>query len=508
MKRSIISSCMGLVTFGLLVFARTTVAQNVPTDPNGGCPIPATTVASFFESGSVTLNGVAKPADSTQVLAPNCGFFQWSEQMFLWLTSPAPASYGGNSLVMFSPKFFTVSPPDSTGGRTFLPNRPGLPLRMQLRKTELGPHGLPALLSRSGQVIEVQRGVPGRPVLPLVRLQNGAMVRLGDVRQGPNGQLLFFDLRGRQVQVRKLNPPPVIRPRVETPNRRMPVVPLSAFREAIEARKFFVNRHPIFIDATGSVIDVEPGQADDSVLISQGGSLIYYITAVNDVFAYHRTMQGTAPIPFANTIIFPMNMTDANAVKTFAATKGHSIVDPQALAIETKSSWIEASSVPNPGDYLQVTATIPTFDKSDPNNWVPNGEKTVNLVMVGLHIVGSTNGHGEMVWGTFEHLGNASNATYAYNSTTAGTKLINQDTSGSWLFTSAGSTGPFNVAHARWNGTAITGSPAGTPIGSSAVLRAKPWGSNDGTGNPPMSDPTTAAPLNTQIISANASVIS
>jgi hypothetical protein len=117
--------------------------------------------------------------------------------------------------------------------------------------------------------------------------------------------------------------------------------------------------------------------------------------------------------------------------------------------------------------------------------------------MVGLHVVGSTNGHGEMVWGTFEHLGNAPNGTYAYNSTT-GVKTVAQNTTGTWLFTPNGSAGPFNATNPSWTGLGI----AGSPVAAVAVLRAKPWGSNDG-GNP-----ANAAGLNTQVISANASVIS
>src|SRR3954470_21971248 len=73
-------------------------AQAVPTDPAAGnCQISPGNVAAMFESGSVTLNGVVKPANSTVALAPNCGFFSWTEQMFLWLTSPAPSRYGGGS---------------------------------------------------------------------------------------------------------------------------------------------------------------------------------------------------------------------------------------------------------------------------------------------------------------------------------------------------------------------------------------------------------------------------
>jgi len=490
-------SCVLLAALGSVQIAH---AQAVPNDAAGGCPIPPATVASFFESGAVTLNGVVKPADSTAVLVPNCGFFQWTEQMFLWLTSPAPASYGGGSHIMFSPQFFIVSPEDSSGRRTFIQNSPRLPINMFLRTMELGPHGLPIVMSRTGQVVEVQREVPGLKPLVL-RLSNGKTLqasKIASVIRTEQGTLAFLDAKGTTFKPKMLALTPAIRQRVLlAPGQPSTVVPAKAFTSAIQARKIIISKIPIFIDPAGNVIDVEPGQADSGVLLSQNGSLIYYITAVNDVFAYHRTMQGAAVLPFNTPVTFPMTSADVSAVVAFAAGKGHTIKDPNALAIETKSSWIDASTVPNAGDYVQVSAVVPTFDKSNPNNWVPNGQTTLKLVMLGLHVVGSTNGHGEMVWGTFEHLGNAPNATYAYNST-SGPKTIAQNTAGSWLFTPSGSAGPFNVTNNSWTGSAITG----TPVSAAAVLRAKPWGTNDG-GNP-----ANAASLNTQVISANASVIS
>ena len=486
---------------GALAVATFADAQAIPTDSAGGCPITPTQVAAFFVSNTVTLNGVAKPADSTVSLTPNCGFFSWSEQMFLWMLSPAPASYGGGSRIMFSPKFFTVSPKDAAGRRSFEANVPGRPIRMILRTTELGPHMLPSLLSRSGHVIEVLRPVPGTPVPHTIRLQSGALAAVANIRQTPNG-VAFLDASGRELQAQKLELPMIRRQTVLAPNGRIePIVAATEVEHAIQARKFIINGHPIFTDLAGNIIDVEPGQADDGVLLSQNNSLIYYITVVNDLYAYHRTMQGAAAIPDSTTIVFPMTGADAAAVKTFAATKGHTIVDPQALAIESKSSWIEASAVPNPGDYVQVTATVPTFNKTNPNEWVPNGEKTIKLVLIGMHIVGSTNGHGEMVWGSFEHLGNAPSATYQYAST-SGTKTVTQSSSAA-IFTPAGFAGTPNLTHASWN-TAnghiqginpTTGSPPAAVL-PTAVIRVRPFGM-DGSN----------ISFNTQVISANASVI-
>ena len=489
---------------GALSAATLAHAQAIPMDVSGGCPITPATVAGFFVGNTVTLNGVAKPADSTQVLTPNCGFFSWSEQMFLWMLSPAPASYGGGSRIMFSPKFFTVSPKDGTGRRTFEANGSGRPIHMILRATELGPHMLPSLLSRSGHVIEVERAPIGKPNPLVIRLQSGELAPVADVRQTPNGPQ-FLDAKGRELQVRRLVLPTIKRQTILAPEGKIEaIVPVEEVEHAILARKLIFPGGPIFTDLNGNVIDVEPGQADSGVLLSQNKSLIYYITVVNDLYAYHRTMQGPADIPQTDstTIVFPMTSADAAAVKTFAATKGHTIVDPEALAIESKSSWIEASAVPNPGDYVEVTATVPTFNKSNPNEWVPNGQKTVKLVMVGMHIVGSTNGHGEMVWGSFEHLGNAPSASYQYTST-SGNKTVPQG-SGAGIFTPASFGGTPNQTHASWNtsnGHIIGINPATNsppaPILPTPVVRVRPFGTDGGN-----------IGLNTQVIAANASVIS
>lgn len=483
-----------------LIIAHPGHGQTLPTNAQPVCAVSPSSFAGMFESGSITLNGAVKPANSQAALTPNCPFFAWSEQMFLWMTSPAPQRYGGNSIIMFSPAFYTVSPPFEENGQTrrkFLSNTPGLPIRMFLRATELGPHMLPATLTKSGQLVEVQRPDPRKPIPPVVRLQSGKLVRLSTVRRAPSGELQFFSA-GKAVQVRKLNTPLIKRPMIKMPSgERIAVVPRAEASRAILARKFVINGIPVLIDPANNVIDVESGQAGGGgVLFSQNGSLIYYITAVNDVFAYSRTMRGPAVIPDTTSLTMPTTAADAASIVSFAAAHGKTIVDPEALAIEAKSSWVEASSVPDPQNYVSVKATIPTFSVSTVNGntvWTPNGEKTVTLVMVGMHVVGSTLGHGEMVWGSFEHFGNAPNAAYSYNST-GGLVNVPQNTAGTWLFTPNGSSGPFNVATGSWddtNGT-ITGTPT---LGPNAVLRMHAWGSLGSN-----------ASMNTQVISATASV--
>src|SRR5690242_9552700 len=101
------------VIFTLFAIACHFTQQTLPSDVAGGCSSTLTpaVVNSWFESGSVSLNGAVKPANSVAFPnIPNCSFYQWSEQMFLWLNSPAPPRYGSNGLVINSPAFYDVTP--------------------------------------------------------------------------------------------------------------------------------------------------------------------------------------------------------------------------------------------------------------------------------------------------------------------------------------------------------------------------------------------------------------
>jgi hypothetical protein len=66
--------------------------QIIPTNASGGCPVLAATFNGWFQSGTPSVNGVVNPANSL-AFAPSslCSFYQWSEQIFLWLLStPQP----------------------------------------------------------------------------------------------------------------------------------------------------------------------------------------------------------------------------------------------------------------------------------------------------------------------------------------------------------------------------------------------------------------------------------
>lgn len=460
-------------------------APPVPTDAQDSCPLPPATFAGWFQSGSVALNGVVNPADSLVNLTPNCGFYAWSEQMFLWATSPAPPSYGGGAHIFDSPGFYDVSPPDASGNRTLLAHGPSFLRSFPLRAAQRGPHGLPVVADRSGKLLEF-RPVDAK-LQATVRDPSGRTVAVAHARM-VNGQALLLDSEGRTIQAQHVST----------------LVPSTEPRAAASvAQKFVIDGVSIFLDPSLAIIDVEQGQAgDSSVLEAQtaaNGSLVYYETMVNDVFAYFLTGVKNGAITTTTPNQFPTTAADLAAIVAYATAHGKGtppFPDPNALAVELKSSWVEAAGLPNLSGYITTTATIPTYDKTNPNNWTPTGQKTTQLALVGLHVVGSTAGHPEMVWATFEHVNNTPPAAYSYNST-SGLKTVPQSTAGTWLFSASGSAGPFNAAHMFFAGPPGNNiqSEASFTISPSDTLRTDPWGI-DGSN----------AASNTEVISMNSHV--
>ena len=84
----------------LVLSAATGFAQTLPSNAQATC---TANIAPWFQSGSVTLNGAVNPANSLNLdTSNNCNFYLWSEQMFLWMTSPATSIYGGSGRVFQS----------------------------------------------------------------------------------------------------------------------------------------------------------------------------------------------------------------------------------------------------------------------------------------------------------------------------------------------------------------------------------------------------------------------
>lgn len=206
---------------------------------------------------------------------------------------------------------------------------------------------------------------------------------------------------------------------------------------------------------------------------------------------------------------FPTSAGELKLIKDFAALNGHTLLSPNTLAMEIKSSWVEASTLADTSTYIMVTATIPTYNKISNKLWVPNGEKTVRMAMVGIHVVGSVAGHPEMVWSTFEHQNNTPNATYQYLDSSKTVQTVAQDTGGHWLFNTNASDTAVNHSHIKATNPAkkkfkITDTVfanTGDTISPSNTLRTMPWGS--AYGQPTNGQDLSSAASNSEIISLN-----
>jgi hypothetical protein len=488
-----VAASLALMIAGL-AWTTSASAQAIPADAKATATVPAATFASWFETGSPSLNGVVNPANSVTFSnnpgLKNVDFYQWSEQMFLWLTSPTPPRYGGGSGRIFSsPVFFDVSPPDASGNRTFIPHVNGRIRRLNLRTAQPGPHGLPVIMSKAGRMFEIAPARLDAGGKSLLLNGEGKPVTIGRMTLDSEKKLVFLDDQGKTI----VGARPILPPELN---------------KGLIAQKLLIDKSIVFLDPSGKVIDTEEGQAGgNGVLLTQSGSLIYYSTIVNDVYAYFLTGTKDGGITPAPTQ-FPTAQADLNKIVAFAGLPGPhktTFPDPEALCVELKTSWVETAGLPNAGTYITTTGTVPTYDRTDPKHWVANGQKTVELALVGMHVVGSANGHPEMIWASFEHFGNSPNAAFTYNPTAGPSpKTIAQDTSGTWLFCATGASGSFNNVLESASGADIL-STGVNPIGPGNILREHPFGGASNQDPNPLVG--SIAESNTQVISMNNSVL-
>lgn len=303
----------------------------------------------------------------------------------------------------------------------------------------------------------------------------------------PKAYLPFFDKAGKTID----HPKAVIR--IKSPK-------LDIVQQFTTS-----NGKSIFLDAKGNQVQTESGQATGDALMSRNGAIVYYLTMVNDVYAWFLTGVNAKVL---NGNQFPTTQGALDSIITYAKTNHATLPDSVALAMELKTSWVEASTLVNPEDYITVTAVIPTFNTSDSTKWIPNGEKTTKMALVGMHIVGSLAGHPEMAWSTFEQQSNTPNALYQYVDMNHKVKTVPRDTGNNWLFNSKAADTSVNISHMTvknpppQKGTSDTiRAKNGFKISASNTLGVLPWGSaKDSVTN--QEDKSSAA-SNSEIISIN-----
>lgn len=484
----------------------------VPADPANTCSVSAAEFNTWFEAGTVSLNGVVNPADSvTFPDVPNCSFYKWSEQMFLWVNSPAPTSYGGGDRIFASPAFYDVSPLghyyDSHGNyyaRTLIPHPSGSTTleNVGLRPAKPGPHGLPVVRDRAGRMLEIQRPQFGPTGKQLILDEKGEAAEVERITAGGDGRPVFFDGGGREI----LGPKPLIQDELKE---------VKDLDRELVVQKFMVGQDPVFMNLNGSVVVVEQAQADGAVLMAQNGSLVYYQLMVNDVYAYFATgvAKGTWGSSFSSR--FPTTPVALQVIKNFAIAHGRPspepFPDPTALAVEIKTAWVEADGITNIGGYITMNARIPVYNKVSSKLWVrTNNYKVAKMALVGMHVVGSAAGHPEMIWATFEHEDNAPNARYRYKNAAGQTTTVNPDFSKAFLFCARNPPpASLNIPRMKMNDDPM-GSPHdiigvnGSGISPGNIIRGNAWGAAFGVSPNPVN--ATDADSNSELIAINNSV--
>lgn len=313
---------------------------------------------------------------------------------------------------------------------------------------------------------------------------------------------------------------------------------------------------------------IELGQAGGfDVLVSQNDSLVYYGLHVNDVFALYTTGQKmgafndrlrwlsgqedqaclaqyekcaseikgfcTKQLEHCTHNNFPSTKPQLDIVAEFAEGYGYPLgYDKIALALELKTSWIELDQIIDPDQkatYVTERAVVPVFDRAPINaetknqQWTIVGTKETTLALVGMHVVGTVNGHPEMIWSTFEHVSNVPDATYKYMSTsTEGKGTHAYDASGTWNFMQEDGSEPTAItANARVSAyeksdnypdpecqrvgkddtnTECIVNIDGQEIGAIDVLRVDPWG-NDQSSSGALANNTDLASINVSVLS-------
>ena len=435
----------------------------------------------WFKLKHPNLNGFVNPPASLEVFNHPCNYLLWAEQMFLWVTSPQLYERNGPGRVFDSQAFYDVSPPDSNGKRTLIPHEPGKMRLFNLRSEQYGPHDLPVVFDTSGRMLEVEYSKFSPRGNQLILNREGDTLEINRAIIRKDGKPIFWDQSGKIIP----NPRPIIRPGLNT---------------KLVVQKFMINKNPIFLDPFGNLIDVEQGQAGgNGVLEAQNGSLVYYAIMVNDVYAYFLT--GTKDGKINQTPSqFPTSQDELNRIINFASLHGKTFSNPEALTVEIKTAWVQANGLSNPDSYITMTARIPTYDRSNPKKWVPNGQITTRLALVGLHIAGSTNANPEMLWATFEHVNNSPLESYKYrdNDNNIVSRAMNPDAS-NWLFCGKEFTNPFNKMYMYYDAPNIV-SVENYTIKPSNILRINAWGSSPKYKPEYFSD---VADLNSAVITLN-----
>ncbi|HLK13773.1 MAG TPA: hypothetical protein VKT78_03125 [Fimbriimonadaceae bacterium] len=412
-----------------------------PSDLAERCPA-GTKKLSFdewFRGGKVTAGGLVFAAKGTDVSSgATLDLYRWAYQMFLHVTSPAKGR--GSAPIFASPEYYALSTADAKGNRRFVEQTEQAVQEMEVRANKRATDDYSIVHDSAGKayiIVPPKQGPKGKQLV-LNRL--GREVPVANVATDSTGKVVFNNAAGRPILGAKpvadpeandvIAPQPTARLQTSPVGQPRSNKPSTAPPPPIPVIKVIANGLPNYVDLNGNPvpnITSTAGEADASIQFTRPypmkngkslRSMIYYSIAVNDAYAYLRTMvsHGVKP-PDDNGYYGDITPTDSHeigAVNDYAKKHGKSITNPNALIVELKTAWVDAAAVDHPERYVTVEAKVPKFDTSDPKRWVQNGTQIMKVALVGMHVVGSTNGHYNLVWATFEHIYNTPSYAYTY----------------------------------------------------------------------------------------------
>ncbi len=444
-------------------------------------------------------------AANPQGVPNNLSFHRWASQMFLWILSPVPAngSYGTTSgLVLTSQEFFNYDEANQVyirqnpntaisgletlkGGKNTI--NVGNQMTFSVKGTNNGSKNLPLLIEKeTNQVFDVDKTPADDKGNPLIYDENRKRVAVSNIKITDN-KPVFYDLNGAEIKKPSL-------------------IFSEGLDEKTTVQQFVFNNTFISLSSLDNIpVIIVPsiGQAglasDKNVLMARNGSFVYYNIMVNDIYAVFSTMvfKGVANGGLPLTAKFPTTQAELDVIKTYAAAHNIPLVDTnnRVLAMELKTSWVETIQFTgvNYDNYVTIHTSVPRYVKNAlSETWsidLVRPTRPATLALVGMHVVGSVQGHPEMIWSTFEHVNNTPNVTFQYNDANSNSlpQLTDVNSTTNWLFCNptATASSEFNVPYIHQSSTFPYPYSAtlGHNISSSNTRRHKPFGWSGPTDN-------------------------
>jgi hypothetical protein len=272
----------------LVVASQAASAQTqIPTDAAESCILTKDELRQWFKRSRVTANGPVTVPDSVNFpnsqsnerWIPDCTSYKWAEHIFLWVTSRDQLGAGPSTFE--SSAFFQVPPDDQNVDHRLIVQNDTGPIgdRLSPSISQRGPRNELVVFDSEGQMYEIVelKGASS----PVIFRPGLLPIPIGHVEEDPLTHMpIFYDMAGKVIER-----PFVLHDLDDN------VVTVKA----PPGNSIHSNGQLFFLDQSANpeqksrAIAAAPGQADASVLMAQGNRLVYYMSHVNDIYAYFQS---------------------------------------------------------------------------------------------------------------------------------------------------------------------------------------------------------------------------